>query len=151
MPYADPLDPLTPGGSAGLVDGDDRIREMKRAIIQRLGSIVVDVDANPLQLKTTALGTQGVYANIATAVAQAILVMTAVDALYMIFSWVEGGPATDVTFGYARSSVNATYALWGETKPAANFIALSIAGATINATQTTGANKTIHSVAIRVY
>ena len=55
MPYADPLDPLTPPGSEGMVQGDDRIRELKRALIQRLLSIVVDVDAVPLQLKTTAI------------------------------------------------------------------------------------------------
>lgn len=151
MAYADPLDPLTPPGSEGMVTGDDRIRELKRAIIQRLLSVFVDVDVDPMQLKTSAIGSTVGFVNIATAVAQVILTMPAADALYMIFAFVEAGSSNDVSFAWARASSAGNYAIWGETKPAGSLMALTIAGADIRATQTTGANKTIHSVVLRVY
>lgn len=151
MAYVDPLDPLTPAGSDGIVNGDDRIRELKRALIQRLSTVFVDTNADPLQLKTTAIGAQSEFTNIATAVAQVILTMTAQDALYMVFAFVEAGNSADVSFAWARSSTAANYTLWGETKPAGSLVALTSVGADILATQTTGSNKDIHSVVLRVY
>lgn len=151
MAYADPLDPVTPAGSEGLVNGDDRIREMKRAIIQRLLSVFVDVDVDPLQLKITAISSQLVFANIATAVAQDVLTMTAADSLYMIFAFTEGNASADTSFAWARSSSADNYSLWGETKPAGSLMALTIVGAAVQATQTTGANKNIYAVILRVF
>lgn len=48
MAYADPLDQTTPDDAAIAGQGDDRIREFKRAIRQRLGSFFQDIDADPL-------------------------------------------------------------------------------------------------------
>lgn len=48
MPYANPLDPATPAAGAFLSEGDDRIRELKLAIRERLLTIFADVDVNPL-------------------------------------------------------------------------------------------------------
>jgi hypothetical protein len=48
MAYADPLDPATPGDGNFAGQGDDRIREFKRALIQRLETFFADVDADPM-------------------------------------------------------------------------------------------------------
>jgi hypothetical protein len=48
MPYGDPLDSATPTDLDMAGQGDDRLRELKRALRARLGSFFVDVDANPL-------------------------------------------------------------------------------------------------------
>lgn len=48
MAYADPLDPATPGDGNFAGQGDDRIREFKRAMIQRLETFFADVDADPM-------------------------------------------------------------------------------------------------------
>lgn len=48
MAYADPVDPATPADSDISGQGDDRIREFKRGIRQRLLSFFFDVDADPL-------------------------------------------------------------------------------------------------------
>lgn len=50
MAYADALDPATPAGNQDLGLGDDRIRELKRALRQRWATLVVDIDADPLVL-----------------------------------------------------------------------------------------------------
>lgn len=48
MPYSNPLDPTTPSSTALRSEGDDRIREAKAAIRERLLTIFQNVDANPL-------------------------------------------------------------------------------------------------------
>lgn len=55
MPYADVFDLTTPTGAEGLSNGDDRIREFKRALSQRLLTLVEDVDADPLVLLASQL------------------------------------------------------------------------------------------------
>lgn len=49
MPYADPIDPATPADNTVVGLGDDRIRELKRALIARLQTIFQNIDNNPLQ------------------------------------------------------------------------------------------------------
>jgi hypothetical protein len=51
MAYADALDPTKPTDADLISSGDDEIRKLKRAIIQRLSTIVVNLDADPLVLK----------------------------------------------------------------------------------------------------
>jgi hypothetical protein len=48
MAYADPVDPATPSDSDLAGQGDDKLREFKRAFRQRLLSFFQDVDADPL-------------------------------------------------------------------------------------------------------
>lgn len=48
MAYPDPLDPATPSDADISGQGDDRIREFKRAVIQRLLSFFTDVNVDPL-------------------------------------------------------------------------------------------------------
>src|SRR4051812_33273956 len=48
MAYADPLNPATPADTDISGQGDDRMRETKRALIQRLGSFFQNVDADPM-------------------------------------------------------------------------------------------------------
>lgn len=55
MAYTEVLNPATPADGDLLSAGDDSIRQFKRAIIERLLTIVVDVDANPLVIKPSAL------------------------------------------------------------------------------------------------
>lgn len=50
MPYTDPLDPATPISTEAAGQGDDRIRELKRALIERLETAFTDLDADPLKL-----------------------------------------------------------------------------------------------------
>lgn len=50
MPYAEIWDPNTPQASESRALGDDRIRELKRAIQERLGTIMNFPDGNPLTL-----------------------------------------------------------------------------------------------------
>lgn len=57
MAYADPLDPTTPGDLSIAGQGDDRIRELKRALIARLLTLVTDVNADPLVLKNLLIAT----------------------------------------------------------------------------------------------
>lgn len=48
MPYADPLDPTTPADNDVVSFGDDRIREFKRGLIQRLSTVFTNTDSDPL-------------------------------------------------------------------------------------------------------
>lgn len=48
MAYTNPLDPATPADTDPVAQGDDRMRELKAAIIERLETLVEDVDADPL-------------------------------------------------------------------------------------------------------
>lgn len=57
MAYADPLDQTAPAGSDDRRFGDDTIRQHIRAIRQRLSSIFVDIDADPMVLKDATVGT----------------------------------------------------------------------------------------------
>lgn len=51
MPFSNPLDPATPSGGSNANQLDDRIREVKAALIERLLTLVTDVDLNPLVMK----------------------------------------------------------------------------------------------------
>lgn len=57
MAFVDDLDPLTPDGSDLVSQGDDRIRETKRALIERLLSVFADVNADPMVLIDVGTGT----------------------------------------------------------------------------------------------
>lgn len=47
MAYVDPLDPISPPSTEAVGQGDDRIREFKRAIIERVESFFTGVDIDP--------------------------------------------------------------------------------------------------------
>ena len=51
MAYTIPFDPDTPTDADPVSSGDDRIREIKQALIERLGNIFVDVEADPWVIK----------------------------------------------------------------------------------------------------
>lgn len=51
MAYTIPFDPATPTDADPVSSGDDRIREIKQALIERLGNLIVDLDADPWVLK----------------------------------------------------------------------------------------------------
>lgn len=58
MPYTDgDINILTPASSADLGEGDDRIRELKRQILDRLNSLVADAQVNPMALKANTVNT----------------------------------------------------------------------------------------------
>jgi hypothetical protein len=60
MPWDDPIDPDTPGDNDPLSHGDDRIRELKRALNERLSTVIAGwPDADPLKLKFAALDDLG--------------------------------------------------------------------------------------------
>jgi hypothetical protein len=48
MAYANPLNPATPADGNFLREGDDRIRELKAALIERLQTIIQNIDTQPL-------------------------------------------------------------------------------------------------------
>lgn len=50
MVYVNPFDPATPSDLDPAGQGDDRIRELKAAIIERLETLVADFDGDPLVL-----------------------------------------------------------------------------------------------------
>lgn len=56
MAYADPLDETAPAGNTKVKLGDDAIRTAIRAIRQRLSSLIVDIDADPMVLKPSTVG-----------------------------------------------------------------------------------------------
>jgi len=49
VPYTEPLDPNAPADSDDVADGDDSIRQTKRAFIERLLTVFQDLDVNPLE------------------------------------------------------------------------------------------------------
>lgn len=63
MPYANPLDPSTPSGGSNANQLDDRIREVKAAIIERLLTLVTDVNAQPLVLKPDVVNASAIAAD----------------------------------------------------------------------------------------
>ncbi len=50
MPYSDVIDPNTPPATEGIAQGDDRIREFKRALIERMAS-VMDLTVDPIVVR----------------------------------------------------------------------------------------------------
>jgi hypothetical protein len=63
MAYGDPLDQSTPADLDMAGQGDDRIRELKRALRQRLASFFVDVDADPLVPKAGSINPAVAFAD----------------------------------------------------------------------------------------
>jgi hypothetical protein len=55
MAYADSLDDTSPLDTDLISLGDDAIRKLARALIERLESIIVDLDADPLVIKPDAI------------------------------------------------------------------------------------------------
>lgn len=64
MPYTDDLDETTPADTEGVSQGDDRIREVKRALNERMADLVNNWPDGPLTLKGTALEAGGATAGI---------------------------------------------------------------------------------------
>lgn len=60
MAYSNPLDPSTPAGGAPANQLDDRIREVKAALIERLLTLVADVNAQPLVLNNNVIATANI-------------------------------------------------------------------------------------------
>lgn len=56
MVYVNALDPTTPSDTDPAAQGDDEIRRIKAALIERLETIVEDIDQDPLVLKASVLG-----------------------------------------------------------------------------------------------
>lgn len=54
MAYTNPLDPTTPAATDQVKDGDDRIREAKAALIERIQTFFTDTEAQPWQSKDSA-------------------------------------------------------------------------------------------------
>lgn len=63
MPYADPIDPTTPDDSAIAGEGDDRIRELKRALIDRIESFFQSIDQQPWQVKLDAIDPSAAFSD----------------------------------------------------------------------------------------
>lgn len=59
MPYSEPLDITTPSDASPISQGDDAIRQLKRAFLERLGRIVEDITADPWVLKKEAVADSG--------------------------------------------------------------------------------------------
>lgn len=57
MVYVNPLDPATPAATDPVGQGDDRMREIKAAVIERLASVFVDVNTDPMVLRDVSVGT----------------------------------------------------------------------------------------------
>jgi hypothetical protein len=57
MAYIETFDTALPGGGRDLSLGDDDIRQMKRALLERLLTVVNDLDEDPLALKAAMVGT----------------------------------------------------------------------------------------------
>lgn len=57
MVYVNPLDPATPAATDPVGQGDDRMRELKAAVIERLASVFVDVNTDPMVLRDVSVGT----------------------------------------------------------------------------------------------
>lgn len=66
MPFLDTIDPAVPAGTEVAGNGDDRIRELKRAIIERVESFFASIDADPWTVKPDAI-------NLATAISDATI------------------------------------------------------------------------------
>ncbi len=81
MPYANPLDPTSPSGGSNANQLDDRIRELKAALIERLLTIVTDVNAQPLVLKPDIVTASAILAD---AVGQAEIANNAVGTAELI-------------------------------------------------------------------
>lgn len=56
MAYVNPLDPLTPTDLDPADEGDDNLRQIKAALIERLETLVEDVDADPLVPRSEVFG-----------------------------------------------------------------------------------------------
>lgn len=60
MAFIDPFDPATPSDLADVSQGDDRIRELKRALSERLSQVIAGwPDTDPLKLKSAELDSAG--------------------------------------------------------------------------------------------
>src|SRR5215203_95558 len=55
MAYSEPLDIATPGDNDPISQGDNTIRQFKRAVIERLSTLVEDIAADPWVLKEGAV------------------------------------------------------------------------------------------------
>jgi hypothetical protein len=67
MAYGDPLDETTPADSDFTGQGDDRIREFKRAIRQRLASFFSNIDVDPMVPKNGSIPAASLVAESVTA------------------------------------------------------------------------------------
>jgi hypothetical protein len=63
MAYIDPLEPATPLSTEVAGQGDDRIRELKRAIIERLETFFESIDGQPLTVKLDAINAATAFSN----------------------------------------------------------------------------------------
>lgn len=66
MAYLNPLDPTTPADGNFLREADDRIREIKAALIERLQTIFADINAQPLTFLPLIIPTSALAADVIT-------------------------------------------------------------------------------------
>lgn len=142
MAFIEIWDMATPSNLEGVTQGDDRIRELKRALNERMNSILQNWPAtDPLLIKHTAMFNQNAINGVPSATPTTVVVLPAgnVDATYMIHVRQVGGAAAQADTILVTTSSNNTQIVYGEVKPAGSLFTLTIAGGVnVQLAQTTG-------------
>ena len=155
MPYVNPLDPATPAAGAFLSEGDDRIRELKLAIRERLLTVFADVDVNPLAFIAGIIATAALANNAVstTKIADnAVTTLKLIDAAVTnakVAGGLDGSKIADATIDTLQlkdASVTAAKLAAGAAVPDGSITDIKIANDTIEVEKLSNAAKALIAI-----
>jgi hypothetical protein len=152
MAYVEEYDPTKPPSTEAVGSGDDRIRELKRAITERLLQFFPGwPNTDPLVIDQTKLYTVVTSLAVPTGVASTFFnVPINIDAVYLVCAVLINQAATEEAVAYAGTSQNGTVSLFGHTAPGGSVVTITNVAGAIKVTHTAGANRDVKATLRRI-
>lgn len=157
MAFTNALDPLTPINTEAISNGDDRIRELKAALIERLAQVITGFpDTDPLSLVQTKMFTAQEFLASASGAQQTVVSGSGigVNGAYSIFAQLKDQEADKCVQGVfvwsSSGSVVPQFYLLNKVQGAGATVDLVIVGSSVKVVQTSGTAKDIRVTSRRI-
>ncbi len=153
MAHTDPFDILTPLNTEAVSNGDDRIRELKRALDERFVDLFEGWPvSDPLKILYNAMLTSIGFVGVASATPQVLFgVPLGIEAVYEVSMMLVGKPLIHtVSAMVASNSAGGTLVVYGMVVPAGGLSTITVSGGNIRGTHSEGTACTMTATLRRV-